>query len=129
VHDGILVGDSGYQLTRYLMTPYLAPSTPSEERFNASLCRTRVLIEQTFGILKRRFQVLQVGLRVSPDQAIQYITGVTKTRNGKRNGKKNGKRNGMKNGKKNGKRNGMKNGKKLNNYSSCLRVYIFYCIS
>lgn len=33
-----------------------------------------MLIEQTFGIMKRRFQALQVGFRVSPDQAVQYIT-------------------------------------------------------
>ncbi|XP_052690636.1 putative nuclease HARBI1 [Crassostrea angulata] len=74
MHDGLLLGDSGYPLTRYLMTPYLAPRTPAEERFNASLCRTRVLIEQTFGILKRKFQSLHFGLRTCPDQAVEYIT-------------------------------------------------------
>ncbi|XP_061166251.1 putative nuclease HARBI1 [Saccostrea echinata] len=71
--DGILLGDSGYPLTKYLMTPYLAPRTVSEERFNASLCRTRVLIEQTFGILKRKFQALHFGLRTSSEQAITCI--------------------------------------------------------
>ncbi|XP_048739575.1 putative nuclease HARBI1 [Ostrea edulis] len=74
IHDGLLLGDSGYPLTRYLMTPYLTPRTPAEERFNASLCRTRVLIEQTFGIMKRKFQALHFGLRTSPEQAIVYIT-------------------------------------------------------
>ena len=74
IHDGLILGDSGYPLTRYLMTPYLTPQTPAEERFNASLCRTRVLIEQTFGILKRKFQALQIGLRTSPEQAVVYIT-------------------------------------------------------
>ena len=47
-------------------------NTEEEMRYNTSLCRTRVLIEQTFGILKRRFQALQ-GLRCSPEQAISYI--------------------------------------------------------
>lgn len=73
-YDGILLGDSGYPLSRYLMTPYLTPRTQPEERFNSSLCRTRVLIEQTFGIMKRKFQALHFGLRTSPDQAVTYIT-------------------------------------------------------
>lgn len=73
-YDGILLGDSGYPLSRYLMTPYLTPRTQSEERFNSSLCRTRVLIEQTFGIMKRKFQALHFGLRTSPDQTVSYIT-------------------------------------------------------
>ena len=40
-----------------------------QERFNISLCRTRVVIEQAFGVLKRRFPCLHYGLRVKPDRA------------------------------------------------------------
>ncbi|XP_062613491.1 putative nuclease HARBI1 [Saccostrea cucullata] len=72
--NGILLGDSGYPLTKYLLTPYLTPRDPSEERSNSSLCRTRVVIEQTFGILKRKFQALHFGLRTIPDQAVTYVT-------------------------------------------------------
>ena len=54
------------------MTPFLAPATPAEERFNESLMKTRVLIEQTFGILKRRFQVLHHEIRAKPPRAVTY---------------------------------------------------------
>jgi hypothetical protein len=42
------------------MTPFSYPSTPSEEKFNKchAKTKTRVLIEQTFGILKKRFACL-----------------------------------------------------------------------
>ena len=56
------------------MTPFLAPSNPSEERFNKSHCRSRVLIEQSFGILKRRFSCLHSGLRTTPKNACKIIS-------------------------------------------------------
>ncbi|XP_055999383.1 putative nuclease HARBI1 [Ostrea edulis] len=72
-HNGILLGDSGYPCRRFLMTPYLNPQTNTHQRFNASLCRTRVLIEQSFGILKRRFSCLHGTLRTTPEQAVAYV--------------------------------------------------------
>lgn len=59
------------------MTPFLSPSTPAEERYNESLCRTRVLIEQTFGVLKRRFQCLHHEIATEPEQAVTYIVACT----------------------------------------------------
>lgn len=55
------------------MTPYLNPQTYAHQRFNAFLCRTSVLIEQSFGILKRRFSCLQGILRTTPEQAVGYV--------------------------------------------------------
>ena len=72
-YDGLLVGDSAYPCRPFLMTPFNQPGDEKERRFNAALCRARVLIEQSFGILKRRFPCLQVGLRMSPERAA-YVT-------------------------------------------------------
>ena len=74
VHTGFLLGDSGYPCRTFLMTPFLNPSTAAEENYNRSLCSTRVIVEQTFGILKRRFQCLHTELRTDPERAVIYVT-------------------------------------------------------
>ncbi|XP_052087470.1 putative nuclease HARBI1 isoform X1 [Mytilus californianus] len=74
IHQGLLLGDSGYPCTKYLMTPYLSPANNCQGNFNRALCRTRVLIKQTFGILKRRFNCLHDGFRTTPEQSVKYIT-------------------------------------------------------
>ena len=66
--DGILIGDGGYACKRFLMVPYHEPANPHQVQFNNSLCRTRARIEQTFGILKARFQCLKSS-RVKPYRA------------------------------------------------------------
>ncbi|XP_056007878.1 putative nuclease HARBI1 [Ostrea edulis] len=41
--QGILLGDSGYGLKPYLMTPYLSAEAEATQKFNAVHCRTRQL--------------------------------------------------------------------------------------
>ena len=56
--DGILLGDSGYALRPYLITPYLQPVLPHQRRLNRAQKKTRCLVERVIGIWKRRFHVL-----------------------------------------------------------------------
>ncbi|XP_061191708.1 putative nuclease HARBI1 [Saccostrea echinata] len=68
-YPGLLLGDSGYPCKPHLMTPYPVPSSDAEARFNNAHARTRVVIEQAFGILKKRFPCLHSGLRTTPEKA------------------------------------------------------------
>lgn len=43
------------------------------ERYNTTLCRTRVLIEQTYRILKRKFPCFAVSLRTDQGRICQYV--------------------------------------------------------
>ena len=63
IEDGLLLGDSGYALRSYLMTPYIDPVLPWQKRFNRAHKKTRCLVERVIGIWKRRFHVLHSEIR------------------------------------------------------------------
>lgn len=65
MQSGILLGDNGYPCTKFLMTPLLQTHNRAEELYNESQIRTRNVIERAFGVWKRRFPVLAVGMRLS----------------------------------------------------------------
>ncbi|KAK3880376.1 hypothetical protein Pcinc_015142 [Petrolisthes cinctipes] len=50
------LGDSGYPLEPNLMVPVGQPANAAEGRYNTSLKKTRVVVEQTIGIWKARFK-------------------------------------------------------------------------
>lgn len=53
-----LLGDSGFGLSRHLLTPILNPTNEGEERYNASHKQTRQVIERCFGLAKLRFRCM-----------------------------------------------------------------------
>ncbi|KAI4468974.1 hypothetical protein MML48_2g00018845 [Holotrichia oblita] len=52
--NALLLGDSGYGVKSYMMTPLANPQTPAEHLYNEAQIRTRNVIERCFGVWKRR---------------------------------------------------------------------------
>ena len=49
-----LLGDSGYALKPWLLTPILSPTTRAERKHSKAHKSTRCIIERTYGIWKMR---------------------------------------------------------------------------
>nr|CAI5831649.1 unnamed protein product [Callosobruchus analis] len=74
----LLLGDSGYNLRNYLLTPLQDPATRREMLYNESLIRTRNTVERQIGVWKMRFPILRYGCRLKLKTAMNVIvaTGV-----------------------------------------------------
>lgn len=53
-----LIGDQGYPLEPWLMTPITNPTTNQERKYNKIHASARNCIERAFGVLKTRFRCL-----------------------------------------------------------------------
>ncbi|KAJ8909773.1 hypothetical protein NQ315_014450 [Exocentrus adspersus] len=71
-----VVGDSGYPLKNYLLTPLLNPMTPGEQ-YNEADIRTRNIIERLIGVWKRRFPVVAYGFRLNLESVKTVIVATT----------------------------------------------------
>lgn len=71
--DSLLVGDSGYGIKTYLITPLGHPDNPAEQLFNESQIRTRNPIERCFGVWKRRFPILALGIRLQVEKVESVV--------------------------------------------------------
>lgn len=75
--DCVLVADSGYSMQSYLITPMLNPNTNVENIFNEAQIRTRNPVERSYGVWKRRFPILSLGINVKNMDTIQAIIVAT----------------------------------------------------
>ncbi|XP_042861107.1 putative nuclease HARBI1 [Penaeus japonicus] len=72
-YRGFLLGDNGYPCRSYLLTPFLSPRSDKERNYNFSHIRTRNTIERAFGVLKRRFAVLSIPMRIALETSKKAI--------------------------------------------------------
>lgn len=70
----VILGDSGYPCRPWLLTPVANPETHAEMQFNIAHRRTRIVVEQSFGRLKRQWNILHEGLRVPVATAPKLIS-------------------------------------------------------
>lgn len=68
--NGILLGDSAYANSNFLIAPIVNPRTLQDERFNIAHKKTRRLIECAYGVLKQRFRCLiRSPIHLDPEKA------------------------------------------------------------
>ncbi|XP_056636881.1 putative nuclease HARBI1 [Diorhabda sublineata] len=61
--DVCLLGDSGYGITPWLLTPFDESRNAREKNHNSTHAQERVIIERVFGQMKRRFPILSSQVR------------------------------------------------------------------
>jgi hypothetical protein len=71
--NAIILGDGGYGVRPFLLTPLERPQTPAEHRYNESQIRTRNPVERSYGVWKRRFPILALGMRVELEKVLVII--------------------------------------------------------
>ncbi|XP_028159038.1 putative nuclease HARBI1 [Ostrinia furnacalis] len=71
--SALLVGDAGYACNNYMMTPLDQCNTGAENLYNESQIRTRNCVERLFGVWKRRFPAMAIGLGVSVHNSFPII--------------------------------------------------------
>ncbi|XP_036320285.1 putative nuclease HARBI1 [Rhagoletis pomonella] len=74
--NAVIVADSGYENTNVVLTPLLNCRNRAENLYNESHIRTRNCIERSYGVWKRRFPVLSMGIRMKVT-TVPYIIVAT----------------------------------------------------
>lgn len=72
----VLVGDSGYPVKPYLLTPLQQVTNNAEALYNESLVRTRNVVERSYGVWKRRFPALAMGIRLKLDTIQAMVVAI-----------------------------------------------------
>ena len=67
---GLLLGDKAYPCRPFIMTPFRNPDGLAENSYNRAHVRTRSAVERMFGMWKRRFPRLKLGIRCKLETAM-----------------------------------------------------------
>ena len=73
---GYLLGDSGYPLKPWLLTPVLNPRSRGEQRYKDYHSKTRVVVERFNGVWKSRFRCIDKSggvLQYKPNKCVCII--------------------------------------------------------
>jgi nuclease HARBI1 len=70
---GHLLADNGYGVKPYMLTPLLSPVSEPEKRYNRCQISTRNTVERQYGVWKRRFPALKLGMRTTVENALVVI--------------------------------------------------------
>jgi hypothetical protein len=66
--NGLLMGDGGYPLKSYLITPLANTNTRAENLFNEAQIRTRNPVERSYGVWERGFPILSSGISLKTEK-------------------------------------------------------------
>lgn len=71
----VIIADDAFALSKHLLKPYsyYQVNGHAEKMFNYRLNRSRVVVENAFGILSARFKVLRQSILVSPTKASTIV--------------------------------------------------------
>lgn len=71
--NSFLLGDSGYANTSYMLTPLTSPNSNAERAYQRAHITTRNAVERLFGVAKRRFPALALGLQIIVGTTVETI--------------------------------------------------------
>lgn len=78
----VFIGDEGFALNENLLTPYAQRELDNEKRiYNYRLSRARNVVENAFGIIASRFQILRTPINMKPENICYVVLAICSIHN------------------------------------------------